>query len=345
MENVENDKNVVDLRSLLRKIWIKRISYTKVLSITFILSCLYIIGYPRYYETDTKLAPEIETPGKGGALGSIASSLGIDLSDIQSKDAITPLLYPSLLEDNKFVSNLFTIPVQTSDKSIYTSYYDYLANRQKQTWWEDALFFLKKKEEVLPKTAVNPYNLTKEQSVVMEQIRHAVKLSVDSKNGVITITTQAQDPLICKTLADSVRNKLQAFITEYRTTKARNDMEYYKKLVQEAKQAYEKSRKLYTSYSDANTDLILESFRAKREDLENDMQLKFNTYTTLATQLQSAKAKVQEKTPAFTILKGATVPLKPAGPKRMFFVLTIMLLVFVVQSLWLLRKELGKLFN
>ena len=278
-------------------------------------------------------------------MGSIASSLGIDLSDIQSKDAITPLLYPSLLEDNKFVSNLFTIPVQTSDKSIYTSYYDYLDNRQKQTWWEDALFFLKKKEEVLPKTAVNPYNLTKEQSVVMEQIRHAVKLSVDSKNGVITITTQAQDPLICKTLADSVRNKLQAFITEYRTTKARNDMEYYKKLVQEAKQAYEKSRKLYTSYSDANTDLILESFRAKREDLENDMQLKFNTYTTLATQLQSAKAKVQEKTPAFTILKGATVPLKPAGPKRMFFVLTIMLLVFVVQSLWLLRKELGKLFN
>ena len=122
-------------------------------------------------------------------------------------------------------------------------------------------------------------------------------------------------------------------------------MEYYKKLVQEAKQAYEKSRKLYTSYSDANTDLILESFRAKREDLENDMQLKFNTYTSVATQFQSAKAKVQEKTPAFTILKGATVPIKPAGPKRMLFVLTMLLVVFAKQSAWLLRKELGKLFN
>ncbi len=342
---MENNKNVVDLCLLLRKIWTKRIRYIGVLSITFILSCLHIIGYPRYYETDTKLAPEIESPSKGGALGSIASSLGIDLSEIQSTDAITPLLYPSLLEDNKFVSNLFSVPVKTADGSIATSYYDYLANQQKQTWWEDILSLFKRKEKVSSQKVFNPYNLTKEQSDIIDQIQHDVKLSVDSKNGVITITTQAQDPLICKTLADSVRNKLQTFITEYRTTKARNDMEYYKKLVQEAKQAYEKSRKLYTSYSDANTDLILESFRAKREDLENDMQLKFNTYTSVATQFQSAKAKVQEKTPAFTILKGATVPIKPAGPKRMLFVLTMLLVVFAIQSAWLLRKELGKLFN
>ena len=56
------------------------------------------------------------------------------------------------------------------------------------------------------------------------------------------------------------------------------------------------------------------------------MQLKYTTYTTLNTQLQASKVKVQEKTPAFTVLKGADVPLKPAGPKRMRFVILMLFL-------------------
>ena len=41
---------------------------------------------------------------------------------------------------------------------------------------------------------------------------------------------QDQDPLICKTVADSVRNRLQDFITVYRTDKARKDVRYYENL-------------------------------------------------------------------------------------------------------------------
>jgi uncharacterized protein involved in exopolysaccharide biosynthesis len=64
------------------------------------------------------------------------------------------------------------------------------------------------------------------------------------------------------------------------------------------------------------------------------MQLKFNTYSALSTQLQQAKAKVQERTPAFTLLKGAEVPIKPAGPKRMIFVLAMTILAFIVLTLY-----------
>ncbi len=100
---------------------------------------------------------------------------------------------------------------------------------------------------------------------------------------------------------------------------------YYKKLAANAKHDYEKARRLYGSYADANNDIVLESFRAKQTDLENDMQLKYNTYTVLMTQLQAATAKVQERTPAFTTIQGATVPVKPTGPKRMLFVLAMLL--------------------
>ena len=70
------------------------------------------------------------------------------------------------------------------------------------------------------------------------------------------------------------------------------------------------------------------------------MQLKFNTYTSMNTQLQAAKAKVQERTPVFTVIKGAAVPVKPSGPKRMIFVLAITIVTFIATSLYIVRKDL-----
>ena len=44
-----------------------------------------------------------------------------------------PMLYPDLMEDNKFVVELFNIPITTSNGNQYT-YFDYLANHQKISW-------------------------------------------------------------------------------------------------------------------------------------------------------------------------------------------------------------------
>ena len=47
-----------------------------------------------------------------------------------------------------------------------------------------------------------------------------------------------------------------------------------------------------------------------------------------------AQAKIQERTPAFTVLKCATVPIKPAGPKRMIFVTIIMIISFCIITIY-----------
>ena len=70
------------------------------------------------------------------------------------------------------------------------------------------------------------------------------------------------------------------------------------------------------------------------------MQLRYNAYTVLNTQLQNAKAKVQERTPAFTLLKGAATPLLPAGPKRMFFVAFMLFLAFCITGCYVLKDIL-----
>lgn len=140
-------------------------------------------------------------------------------------------------------------------------------------------------------------------------------------------------------MADSVKTRLQSFITNYRTSKARNDLAYTEKLYKEAKERYEKSRQQYASFADANSELILQSYKSKQEELENELQLNFNTYSAMSNQLQAARAKVQERTPAFTTLQSASVPLKPAGPKRMIFVAVITVLTFIGTTLRILYKE------
>jgi hypothetical protein len=55
--------------------------------------------------------------------------------------------------------------------------------------------------------------------------------------------------------------------------------------------------------------------------------------------MEAAKAKIQERTPSFTTLKSASVPIKPAGPKRMLFVLGMVLLATFITSLYVARDE------
>jgi capsule polysaccharide export protein KpsE/RkpR len=315
--------------------------FYKTLPVTFVLACLFIICIPRYYQTEIKLAPEMENSGAGGALSSIASSFGFDLGEMQTSDAITPLLYPDLMEDNGFVASLFAIPIETKDKSLKTTYHDYLKSYQQYPWWTYIISWITSpftKKDSIGDGALDPYRLPKSEDKIAKKIRDKIHISVDKKTAVITISVEAQDPLVCKTVADSTKNRLQTLITNYRTNKARTDYEYYKGLVDDAKQEYEKARKVYGGTADANTRVALRSVELRLEDMENDMQLKFNTYTTLNNQLQAAKAKVQERTPAFTVIKGAAVPVKPAGPKRMIFVAVMTIIAFICTSLYVLKN-------
>ena len=345
---IKNNPEVIDLRVVFKKIWDNRKLFYKVLPIVFVLSCIYIFSLPRYYTSDIKLAPEMENSGAGGTLGSIAASFGFDISEMQTTDAITPLLYPDLMEDNGFVASLMNIQVKSQDGEINANYHDYLKKHQKTAWWNYPINWLK---SLLPKKAdtggtgdgtYDPYNLPKSEDDVLGAARGNIGIAIDKKTGVITIDVKAQDPLVCKTLADSVKEKLQVFITDYRTNKARTDYEYYKKLTAEAKLEYEKVRRRYASMADASTNVRLRSVELKMEDVENDMQLKLNAYTTINAQLQAAKAKVQEKTPAFTVLKGASVPIKPAGPKRMFFVAGALFVAAFLLSVYSLKDLILK---
>ncbi len=340
-----NNSGKINYSKLISAMWAKRKLYFITLPVTFLVSSLLILSVPRYYSCEVKLAPETDMPNAGG-LSSLASSfLGTNMN--LTSDAIQPLLYPDLIKSKNFLVSLFPIKIETNDGTLKTNYFTYLKKHQKKAWWSSFFdWFGSFFEEKTPSTKfsgtekVNAFKLTKEQNDIVTLILSKVKCNVDKKTDVISITVTDQDNLICATIADSIRNRLQAFITEYRTNKARTDFEYYKDLTEKAKANYEKARRVYGSYGDTHTDVVMPSYQSKVADLENDMQLKYNTYSTLSQQLQMARAKVQERTPAFTILQTASVPIKPLGPKRMIFVAFMLFLAFCATTFYIVNSLL-----
>lgn len=178
---------------------------------------------------------------------------------------------------------------------------------------------------------------------LMETIGEKITCAIDQKTEVITITVQDQDRLVCALMADSVRQHLEDFIIQYRTKKAQIDVLHYQSLADKAKKEYDKTVVRYSSFCDANQDVNMQSFLSERDQLENEMQMKYNTYSAMQTQLEAMKVKLQEKTPAFTTLQSATVPQKPAGPKRMLFIVMMLIIATMVTSCVVLKNEMHKL--
>lgn len=340
---VKKELKIIDVNDIIKKLWAGKMLYVKSLPIAFVVSYIFILGFPRYYSTDIKLAPELGESSMNSTLGSLASSFGFDLDNLQTNDAITPLLYPDLMEDNGFVTSLFNVQVKSQDGSIKTTYHDYLAKYQKPVIWTIPLSWVgslfKGEEQKVAAGTGDPYYLSKKEDGIAAVIRDNIKINFDKKTAVIGISIKDQDALICRTIGDSIKERLQNFITNYRTSKARIDYEYYQKLTKEAKENYDKARQQYGRTADTYTRAAMKSTQLKLSSMESDLQLKYTTYTTLNTQLEAAKAKVQERIPAFTVVKGASVPIKPSKPKRMIFVAFALLLTFACTSIYILNKK------
>lgn len=334
----EEEESSIDFKAIFAALWKHKLLYAIVLPLVFIIGAIYAKSLPKFYQCQVTLAPELGSAGaSGGGFKSLASSLGYRMNSGNKGDvdAITPTLYPDLMNSVDFKTSLFNVKVHRMDSSKVMTYYDYLLYYQKSPWWSK----LFSKPDTIKYEKLNPFMLTKRQTAIFKVINANVVCDVDDKTGVITINVTDQDPLIAATMADSVQARLQTFITNYRTSKARNDLENTKKLCMEAKRRYEKVRQQYGAFSDANQELILESVRSKLEDLENDMQLQFNTYNALAASLQDAYAKVQAVTPAFTTLQSATVPTQKAGPKGSQIVLIFIFIGLLIPTIYALAKE------
>ncbi len=340
--------NTIELLKTLKADRRKILIYSVVAGV---IGVILAFGTPKVYKSEVVLAPEESGNGFSGSISSLASMVGMNMRMGQTGDALYPEIYPELMNSTEFVVSLLPVKVKKNKTGEEYTYQEYLQKHQKIAFYDYPKALLMNwikslNSDEKPTGAahkVNPFRLTKKEFEVVKNIQGKINCTVDKKTNVITIVVEDQDPLIAATVAEAVQKQLQKAITEYRTKKARVDLEYMKLLYGEAHDQYVKARQRYASFSDANTDAILQSVRSKMDDLENEMQLKYNIYQQVVEQLQLAKAKVQERTPAFTTIQGASVPIKHSSRPKIVSLIIWMILGFFVRTgylMWRNRKSI-----
>lgn len=336
----DNDEKEIDLLELATKLWAQKKKIVKWCVWGAVIGLVIAFSIPREYATSVKLAPEISDPkAAAGGLGSLASIAGLS----SGADAVYPQLYPDVVSSVPFITSLFNVEVETKEDGEKFTVQQYMEDETSSPWWSVILGvpgkiigLLKADEEVEEGHKLNNFQLTKDEADLVEALSKRVTANVDQKTSVVTIDVKMQDPLVSAMLADTVVTRLQEYVTSYRTNKARQDLEYAEKLNKEAQQEYYRAQQRYADYLDRNQGLAFRSAQITRDRLENETTLAFNLYNQTAQQVQKAKAKVQETTPVYAVVTPATVPIKPAAPRKVLILAGFIFLAFVACAAWIL---------
>lgn len=326
----DHDEEEIDLLEIAAKLWKSRRTIFTYAGIAAIVGLVVAFSIPKEYTTTIKIAPELSGNNTGGAgkLGSLAAMAGINLNSASAgADAVIPPLYPDVLSSGPFLVGLFDVPVTESKTDSTYTVYSYIEDHTSGTWWGylfslpfkaigGVVSFFRDEEEGTGDGKTNPFRLTKDQQEVKEALAERIVCSYDEETGVNTISVTMQNPLVSALLADTVAAHLQAFITDYRTSKARQDLAYANQLNEEARKDYYDAQQRLADYLDRNQGLSLHSAQVTRERLTNEANLAFSLFNQTSQQLQMAKAKVQETTPVYATVEPATVPIKPSKPSK-----------------------------
>lgn len=342
--NQQTENQEIDLIALFRKLYINRKNIYKAVGIGIAAGIIIGFSLPRTYQVDVNLSPESGVSATGGLSG-IASMFGLGSASAGfGEDALTFNMFPEIVKTNPFALEMLQIPIQTQ-KGDSIILYDYL-DTEKKSWWGYAMGApgmliggiksLFKEEQKDSIKAIDPFRLTPEQSGRIGMLKKILEVKTDKKSNMTKVTVSLQDPLAAAIVADSAVHKLQEYITDYRTRKAKQDYDFQLSLCKQYKKEYFEAQQEYAKFADANRNVILQTVTSEKERLQKNLTLAEQIYSQSMGQLQVLRGKVQEAKPVFAVVEPATVPLVPTSPKKMLIIIAFAFLAFVFESAWIL---------
>ena len=343
--NHTDEEIEIDLIDILRKIIGIRKKIYKAAGIGLIIGVIVAISIPKQYTVEVSLSPEIGNNKGGGLSGLAASFLGSGVPMGDGTDALNASLSADIVSSTPFLLELSAMEIPVTKNKVMTlnTYLD----EETSPWWSYVIGFpgmvidgvkslFTEEDEITSfgKANQGTIELSKMESMKIEILKKMITASVDKKTSMTSVAVTLQNPRVAAVVADSVVKKLQEYIIDYRTFKAKEDCLYLEKLFKERQQEYYATQKKYADYLDSHDNIILQSVRAEQERLQNDMSLAYQVYSQVASQLQVARAKVQEEKPVFAVVEPAVVPLKPSGTSKKVYVLAFIFLSVCIVIFW-----------
>lgn len=351
-ENIENSKenkkdDSLDLMKYIKQLIPYKKQIFRLSCVVFVLSVLIALCMPKQYTVTLTLAPEAGQNGEG-MLSGVASMLGVGGFNVgEDADALTAQLYPNIVASTPFLVDMLDTRVKTANGKMDTTLQAYIISQFTFFQKVKSLPYVVKrkitdlfKDPIVLGEAGETSYLTEEKNGLVSILRESFEVAVDKKTSVSTIMVTFNDQMVTAMVADTLIVKLQEKITEYRLAKAVDDCKYWEEIYKESKEDYFAKQNEYARYVDTNKNLVKQSVIAEQERLENEALLAYQIYSNVATQLQMARAKIQEAKPAFVVVQPSVFPYEASGTSKTTTVLVLTFLgVALVIAWYLFGKE------
>ena len=319
------DEMSIDWMAILRKI-LK--GWKFILLVTVIFSALGVwsaLRMTRTYTVKMTLAPELQNRSSS-SLNAIASMLGAgSMMTNSTPDALNITMFPEISESTPFLCSFLEMPVTkyvprkqelAGVKPDTISLYTHLLGRDRELTEKQKRKMAEADAKYLyDDSTVDPEMLTPRQFSAVNRLRKSINTTFDNKTGVTTIVVTMDDPMIVKQVSDTVCQRLQDFVTEYRTKKAMADYNYYVEMADEAHNRLVRAQSAYAARVDYDRSVILQSVSSARQRLQDEANLANQLYSQMAQQRELAKAKIQEVKPVYAVVQPAYMPNKPSNSR------------------------------
>jgi capsular polysaccharide biosynthesis protein len=350
IQNQHTSEDEIDLIELFKKVYKEKILIFKVTLFAVVLGIVYALFQPNVFTSSTTFIPQLSSGVKtgGSPLGGLASLAGINLGDMEGSSEFPPTLYPQVVESVGFKLDLLDSTIILNNEEIFVK--DYFSIREGSSF--NIFGIIKKYTIGLPSLLLNSFNsqdvalskseiysVSLEDTQLFNTISGALSLSINNKEGFITISFTDTDRNIAAQLTQITQNLLQEKIIEFKNQSSNEMLDFAIKQYVENKNSYEKLQDERAIFVDKNINISSSLFQNKLDRIESEVNISESIVQQLASQVEQAKLQVNKDTPVFTTIQPVTVPFQKSAPVRSQIVVIFSFLGIVVSVGYVLVKE------
>lgn len=344
------DQDEIDLTKIFKELWTNRIFIIKISIFFTIIGLLVAIFTPNIYTSSCTLIPQTGQRSSNGNLGGLAAIAGINLGSITSSETLSPSVYPRIFSNVNLKKELIYSKVHIQSENHPITLYDYYTSKKYQKF--NLVNTLKKYTIDLPRNVLNYFrtqpttitssdssdilSLTKDEKKVIDILSKKLLLSINNKEGYITLTASLPEPIASAELTQIGQKLLQKYLTAFRIEKVASNLVFVDKNYIESKINFEQKQSELAKFRDSNKGIISATAKTQEEKLISEYNLLFGIYTELAKQKEQAKIAITETTPILTIIEPVVVPLEKNAPNRPSIIVSYFIFGLLISSLIIL---------
>jgi len=331
------DDDNIDLAEAILTIWKDRKLLIITIGVFLVVGLLVALCRQEEYTSEVKLMPEARQSSSLGGLGGLARQFGVgSLSRGAEMEGIPANYYPDITQSLPFMMQLLEYETYVSETNENMSLFRYFTESR-----TPSLFSVVKKytislpftilewlrgeadagidfevSDIGPEKSSRIVLLSKKEWEVINGLQDRISVEIARETGVVTVKVKMPDPYIAADVSDQVIQFLTEYIEEYRTEKARTDVEFVEERHEEARRRFEHSQERLAQFRDESRGQLTEMARTQEQRLQSEYDLSFNMYNAMSERLEEARIKLQEEKPVVKVLEPAAIPDKRSAPRR-----------------------------